>query len=134
TAQVASMFAMTSVRIAVTPGRSTLQVQCTLPEDVPLLMYSNHMHQFGANVTTENGSTPLKDDPAWSYEWAFNPNFALRKPDNPLVLPAGSTLTTHCTWTNDGNDTIGFPDEMCVFFGIALGEHDRTCADGKWIE
>jgi hypothetical protein len=136
-AQVASWFFNATIGTDVAPGQSTARVTCVLPEDVTLIMFANHMHETGAHAETREARTDgttvdVKIDPAWNYEWALNPNFAFMT-SGPLVLSAGSTLTTDCAWNNQGGDTLSFPDEMCIFFGIRLGEGDRICADGSWI-
>jgi hypothetical protein len=137
-ALVASLFASTTLAIDVAPGESSLQIDCVLPEDVRILMYANHMHERGLTALTKlidaDGvtETEIKRDDAWVYEYAFNPNFGTASPQDPLVLPAGSTLRTECTWRNDGAANLIFPDEMCVFFGMFLAEQDVNCVDGDW--
>ncbi len=138
-AKVASMFSNATVRTEVAPGQSTAQVICVLAGDVKLLMFANHMHGAGVHAETREmtaGGTTLdiKIDGAWQYEWAFNPNFTYMTADAPLTLSAGSTLITDCAYDNQGAELIDFPDEMCVFFGMYLGEGDITCVDGSWIQ
>jgi hypothetical protein len=43
------------------------------------------------------------------------------------------TLVTHCR-DNQMGGTLKFPDEMCAFLGFYLGERDRACANGHWVE
>jgi hypothetical protein len=137
--KVASLFASVSDRVAVPPGTSSLDVSCTFPHDMSFLMYSNHMHKYGAetdthSITADGTDTLVKSDPSWNYEWAFNPNFDRRSGDDPFVVKAGTTLRTHCSWNNDSGATVNFPDEMCIFFGIVLSDKDIFCTDQKWIE
>jgi hypothetical protein len=139
TAKLANLFVLTSDRINVVPGESSIDIGCTLPHDVNLLMYTNHMHSYGHAVTTtqvaaDGTETVLKDDPSWDPEWALNPNFARRDLGNLLTLPAGANIKISCHWTSDANAPIMFPDEMCVFLGIAISNQDLTCVDGRWIE
>jgi len=133
----ASRFSWTTRAFDVPPGESSIQVDCVLPEDVKLLMFANHMHERGMSTTTtlvdaQGMEHDLKRDDAWEYEFAFNPNFSTAALATPVVLPAGSTLRTTCHWLNEGVTNINFPDEMCVFFGLYLSDHDQNCVDGTW--
>ena len=139
TAKLANLFVVTSTRIDVVPGESSLDVGCTLPHDVNLLMYTNHMHNYGRTITTtqvaqDGTTTMIKDDPTWDPEWSLNPNFAHRDLGNLLTLPAGANLKVSCHWTSDANAPVMFPDEMCVFLAVAISDKDIDCVDGKWIE
>jgi hypothetical protein len=138
-ARVASMFANATTETSVSPGESSAQVSCVLASDVELLMFANHMHEAGSHVETreiapDGTSVDIKIDPTWQYEWAFSPNFTHASPESPWMLHAGSTLVTDCAWENPDAGLIEFPDEMCVFYGMRLGEGDITCVEGSWIE
>jgi hypothetical protein len=106
---------------------------CKLKADTKLVMFSNHMHEYGKAVHTTarvpgGEAMMLKEDPAWNYEWATNPNFTRRPISDPLVLPAGTEMTTTCSWNNTTNRDLAFPDEMCAFLGFHLDTADRHCA------
>jgi hypothetical protein len=106
---------------------------CKTKQDMKFVMFSNHMHEFGAAVHTTarlpSGETMmLKDDPTWRYEWATEPNFDRRPLTDPVVLPAGTQLQTTCSWNNTSNRDLSFPDEMCAFFAFHLEPIDRQCA------
>ena len=140
TDRVAHFFASAAIGVSVPahsdPERST---SCVLQADLPLLMYSNHIHELGVSirttVTAPDGTTEvLKDDASWDPEWIFNPDYTSASVAAPRLLRAGSTVTTTCRWHNDTGTTWTDPDEMCVFFAFFLGERDVTCADGQWIE
>jgi hypothetical protein len=140
TDRVARFFANASRRVSVPPNQdSTMQTSCVLPHDMPLLMYANHMHEMGMSITTtatlpSGEAMALKSDPQWDVEWTFNPDYIIGDPDAPLVLPAGTRLTTDCAWRNTTGETLTSPDEMCVFFAFFFGDKDATCADGTWRE
>jgi hypothetical protein len=133
--RVASFLTSTNLSIDVAAGQTTsLDVNCKLTADVPLLMFANHQHDMGVRASTEeiapDGTrAEIKRDDRWQYEWAFNPNFTYRPVDSPLVLKAGNTLHTHCEWMNSTSRPVKFPDEMCVFLGFFLGDQDITCLD-----
>jgi hypothetical protein len=137
---VARFFASALPGVMVAPHLdSTLDTSCVLAHDLPMLMFSNHMHELGVSIRTSltlaDGSVQvLKDDPSWNPEWIFNPDYTMASVASPTVLPAGSTLTTTCAWHNPTDEVWADPDEMCVFFGFFLGDKDVVCAGGHWIE
>jgi hypothetical protein len=137
--RVASFFTSTTLMYELQPQRKTsLDFDCKLNVDIPLLMYANHQHNYGYSAFTEqilpDGTrADIKRDDQWNYEWAFNPNYSYRPVDSPLILKAGTTLHTHCEWMNHGSTPVKFPDEMCVFLGFFLGDRDINCVDGNAI-
>jgi hypothetical protein len=137
-AQVASLLASTTTRISIAPGATTTtDVSCVVQKDFRVLMYANHMHNWGVSASTElvsadGTSTPLKVDPVWNPAWAFHPNYTRFTLRAPALIPAGSTIHTQCTWSNTGSKALTFPDEMCVFAGFYLGSADAACVEGNW--
>ena len=88
---------------------------------VHLISVSPHMHKTGVHakmvINRANGETVVVHDAAFD----FNDQ---RKYDVPDVLVnAGDTITTTCTFENDTNSLITFgqntEDEMCFFFTTA---------------
>jgi hypothetical protein len=138
TAQVASLFANASVAVSIPPGpRTSADVSCMVQKDLRLLMYANHMHNWGISASTEliaaDGTTmPLKVDPTWNPSWAFHPNYSRFPLQTPAIIPAGSTIHTTCTWSNNTNKTLNFPTEMCTFAGFYLADSDAACVNGQW--
>jgi hypothetical protein len=137
---VASFFTNVTVKYQILPqSTATAEAKCVLPRDVELIEFTNHMHEFGSKVHTEEiragGETvDLRRDETWAYEWQFNPPRERWTVDAPHVLKAGDTLRTQCTWNNPGTETLTFPREMCVGAGFMLGEQDVNCVDGEWRE
>jgi len=137
--RVASWFFVTLYGVSVGPGSKTVtETQCTLLKDIRLLQFSNHMHRFGATQTTwidepGGGTREIKVDPVWDPEWGTNANFEVRPTGNPLVLPAGTTVHTRCTWGPTGGAVVGYPDEMCMFYAIVDRPSDVLCVDGVWV-
>lgn len=124
-------------------AQHTASASCVVERDVNLVMFANHLHEWGdsANTTLRAGGaaegeeTMLKDDPAWAYEWATNPNFDKHDIAEPVTIAAGTTITTTCNWTNTTNDNLRFPDEMCLFIGFHIdGTGDVACVDGDYRE
>lgn len=139
-AKVAAIFAVTTLDIEVKPnGITTLETRCNVKKDVRLLNYANHMHEWGLSASTvligaDGSRTDLKIDPTWDPLWTFHPNYKQFSVEAPAVLPAGSTVSTSCTWSNDSSQTIEFPSEMCVFTGFMLGDGDVACLNGSWSD
>lgn len=137
---VASFFTNLTVKFQVLPQSSaTAEASCVLPRDVKLIDFTNHMHEFGSKVHTEeiraNGDTvDLKRHETWAYEWQFNPEKVKWPVSEPRVLKAGDTIRTECSWNNPGTETLTFPREMCVGAGFILGDKDVNCVDGEWLE
>jgi hypothetical protein len=136
-----SLFANVSLAFEATPGFSEATTACTLERDVDLVMFTNHMHEWGraARTTilppgarTDDAPQVLKDDPVWNSEWTTNPNFERHTVAEPLRLPAGSQIETTCSWDNDTGASLRFPDEMCVFLAFDIdGVGDLACVDGN---
>lgn len=137
---VASMFSSTSVSINLAAhSDSAMDISCKVEKDLKFLQVSNHMHDYGKTQLTQyvdpSGAVHLiKDDQTWTGDLALSPNFSKFTLENPLIVPKGSTVRTHCTWNNTTANPVTFPTEMCVFFGFILNENDIYCADGKWSE
>jgi len=140
THKVANQFFVTPFATPVGPADLTvLEGSCTLPEDVKLLMYANHMHEHGLTarswMTDPSGvSTDLKVDPTWNGEWATAPNYTVRPGNDPLVIRAGTTIHTQCTYGPTGGRTIPFPEEMCGFFGFVERPRGFLCINENWNE
>ncbi len=134
---VASLLGSTSFDISAQPGGTTKEIDCPLPNDVQLVRWANHMHEWGAHASTvlvaaDGSETMIKDDPEWKGEWATNPNWDSRPLTGAMTLPAGSILKTTCTWSPDITAPIMFPDEMCAFVSFYLGDADHGCVDGQY--
>lgn len=107
-----------------TPSYS-LDTYATVPVDMTLLVWFNHMHSNGTSALTEvkraDGMVQtLAVDTVWNAEEAFNPSFTHYDPSasTPMQLKAGDQLHINCTWENNTSSPIMFPDEMCVGSGF----------------
>jgi hypothetical protein len=138
-ARVASILTNLTLKYTLPPGQTTtVDFKCPVTADYHVLSVNNHMHNLGTSVSTElinadGTTTPLKVDPVWEASWAFHPEYATFPLQSPLIIPAGSTLHTTCTWNNTTSKSLTFPDEMCVFVGFFLGDKDASCVDGTWM-
>jgi hypothetical protein len=102
------------------------------------------MHEFGVHATTEvervdTGDVEvLRDDPSWTYEMQFNPEYNRWTVDVPFLIHPGDTLRTSCSWDNTTSERLTFPREMCISAGFVLATGDKPtapgiCNNGSWI-
>ena len=115
----------TEFTIPANTGSYSLDTYATVPVDMTLLVWFNHMHASGLSALTEvkhgDGSVQtLAVDTQWRAEEAFNPTFTHFDPtsSSPMQLKAGDQLHVNCTWANTTSSPIMFPDEMCVASGF----------------
>ncbi|MFM2419479.1 MAG: hypothetical protein RL385_4202 [Pseudomonadota bacterium] len=137
--QIISLFANTTISNHLPPKQSATQaVDCVTQGDLSLVMFTNHMHEWGVSTRSvamlpDGTMRMLKNDPVWNTEWTLNANYTFAF-DEPVVLPKGTTVRTTCTWENTTDRMIAFPDEMCTFASHYLGKNTIACTDGVWSE
>lgn len=122
-------------------GAADAMAECTMPRDMQFILFTNHMHDYGAHAKTEvvraDGSIELvHEDPHWTYEMQFNADYSQWSIDSPLKVAQGETLRTHCNWRNTSDAELEFPREMCFGIGFFLsdGSSSPVCFDGSWVE
>ena len=98
---------------------------CKIAADVNVLMIGGHMHEWGSALKIELGpdTAHLKTEyevKEWKADYRDDPPVNLYT-QNPKLLPAGTVIRTSCSWNNTTDHTIGFPEEMCVSFGLVSG-------------
>jgi hypothetical protein len=107
--------------IDVAEGEQSVSVSCTVDEDTQLVSLLGHMHDWGTAVKierTRDGVTDLLYEITdWTVEFRDLPPITRFSSDEPLLLQAGDTLTTTCSYMNDTGENLRFPKEMCVAFG-----------------
>jgi hypothetical protein len=139
--RLANLFANIALSFDVPVGTiKTIDRSCTFPVDVSFFRLTNHMHNWGAKISSEvkrasGAAESLVVDDPWAPEQQFNFRFVAWPLDAPMTIKAGETVTTHCTWDNTaGSKALSFPDEMCVMFGYFLSDQAQStyCTDGKW--
>ena len=87
-----------------------------------LLYLLGHMHEWGSSITVDYN----KDDGTveriyeileWDVLYRDLPPITRYGEDSEhgvLEVKEGESFTTTCTWFNDTDETLGFPEEMCV--------------------
>jgi hypothetical protein len=120
-------------------GPSTLDIECTAPNDFQIWYAIPHMHEYGTRIaiTHTSGTTTdtLFDVQQWTPAYTFHPPAFTADPTTPLVVKAGDNMHVHCEWNNTTNMPLTFGLEMCVGFyqtvdNAGLGNMD--CDNGQW--
>jgi hypothetical protein len=114
-----------SLRLELPEGPGVESFDCTLAEDLDLLLLGGHMHENGVRFEIEVG--PSEDalesmylvDP-WMPRYRDAPPVTLFF-SAPRRLAAGTIVRTTCEWENVTGDTVAFPAEMCASFGYLAG-------------
>ncbi len=118
---------------------SKLDLNCSIKQDLDVLMFANHVHERGSAVFSEllhaDGSHEmLRQDMTWTPHNTFDPPFTSWTVDAPMHFKAGDTVHTHCEWNNTTDQTYKFPTEMCVGIGFYKGLVEVDCIDGAWTQ
>jgi hypothetical protein len=121
------------------PAMGSLEytTECTFEEDVPYVLALGHMHEYGRHVTIDvtrtDGSVESLIDQEWDVELATTSSgrkvFSL---EDPFMIHAGDKVSLTCSWDNTTEEAVGFPREMCIFFGFTIGE-SYVCGNGYWL-
>ncbi len=109
--------------IVLPPGKGTAEGDCKPKEEAHILSVSPHMHQLGRHMSTlitrADGSEEMLHDAAFD----FNDQRVYGVKGGPVVVGAGDTLKTTCTFDNDSGRYVTFgsgtSDEMCYNFVVA---------------
>lgn len=102
---------------------TTLMFDCLWEHDVTILAIGGHMHSWGARYQVDhNGPQGMIRESAytvdeWTTDMRYVPKVDLYEPGE-FVVEAGESFRTWCTWDNDTDRSLAFPDEMCTTFGV----------------
>jgi hypothetical protein len=105
---------------------------CKAPKDLSLVMFTNHMHEYGQSIFNEvvhaDGSKEmLATTDAWTRDFIFNPTWTRWDVATPMVIKSGDQFHVHCQWQG-GAKALMFPDEMCIGLGFFLeGGNQLVC-------
>jgi hypothetical protein len=111
--------------ITIPPGPKQTTFDCTIQEDLDLLILGGHMHELGARFTIDVGPSADALDSLYLVD-PWEPSYRNTPPvslflNTPHHLPAGTVVRTTCEWMNPGNTNVEFPSEMCTAFGYLAG-------------
>lgn len=120
----ANLFTTVNGQIDLGPNSETTSAAtATLAQDVQLFMYGGHMHELGQHIKVERvdeAGAPQDTiyDQDWDPSYASHPPVERFDPSAPFVLKKGERVRQTCTWNNTTAERVGFPREMCVFYGF----------------
>ena len=123
-------FTTTALEFEIPAGEqeTELTFDCAMDRDVDLLYIGGHMHEAGTSMELLIG--PSEDEleriytvDKWIPEFRDLPPIELYS-GNPLRLTEGTIMRTTCRWENTTGEPMGFPEEMCVGFGVMAGTQD----------
>lgn len=121
----ASSYIMDRGSLSIPPGgETTVTFDCPWPQEIKLLSLGGHMHFHGSRYEIEHvreGGEPetIYEVNEWLPEYRFtSPVTHYGIEGHPVG--AGDVFRTHCTYLNDGDTALGYPDEMCTTFGVAF--------------
>jgi len=100
-----------------------IEVTCAFDDDVHVLSLLGHLHEWGTTYAVdynkEDGTTErIYDIPQWDVQYRDAPPINVYQPGE-FPVKAGESFTTTCAWTNDTDEPLGFPVEMCATVGFA---------------
>ncbi len=120
----ASALSHTSTNIPIPPNQATsIQIECGFTQEVSFLYLLGHMHEWGTEFTLDygtEGSTELEriyEVTPWRPEYRDVPptdRFGLGE----FTVYPGDRFVTTCSWYNDTDHEMNFPEEMCVTTGM----------------
>ncbi|MCO4772672.1 MAG: hypothetical protein KDA24_21755 [Deltaproteobacteria bacterium] len=100
----------------------TLEFDCNYDDEYELLFIGGHLHEWGKSFrtsVTRNGVTEtVYEVEEWEPVMRDAPLYNNYE-RGEFVLAPEDTLTTECTWTNNEDEALEFPAEMCVTFAMA---------------
>lgn len=123
----ASVIGATDLGLKLPPGEfTTIEKDCTWKQDFNLASLAGHMHEWGEQLSVDYIAPDVEErlyDLEWKTEYRDDP-VTLDWFDDPMQIEKGDTFTLSCTWYNDTDEELGFPEEMCAAFGIGYPLRD----------
>jgi hypothetical protein len=130
----AAPFVHVDVGLAIAPGRQEITFDCAWTGSYDLLFLAGHMHEHGAAFETRlaraaGGARTLYSVDDWDPVYRDAPPVNEYAPGE-LSVEAGDVFTTRCAWDNDTDHVLGFPEEMCVTFGMVYPSTEPVVCEG----
>ena len=132
----AAPFTWQSVNFDIAPRvRARTVFECRASTDYDLLMLGGHMHEHGARFEVEHGPSSEEMSSIYLAEpWAAD--FRDTPPVNlfferPFHLNAGDLLRVTCEWNSLADESLRYPEEMCVAFGMVAGTTEPYVCDAR---
>jgi hypothetical protein len=121
-------------------GSTSLDISCTLKNDLKVWFAIPHMHEFGTHIWVDhipvNGTADrLFDVDPWDPSMTFHPPELTADPAQAMKFNTGDKVNVHCDWDNTSGGNLTFGIEMCVFFAQTVddtGLGNLACDSGSW--
>lgn len=115
--------------------------ECTVGAPLDIVLMVGHMHENGSNFSLEYFPTGVTEgEMMYAYPWenayASHPPVRRWATDAPLHLSSGDRFVMTCEWTNRGDVSLLFPEEMCVtstYYFPDVGEGLIVCDSMRTI-
>jgi len=122
------------------PGQETTEsFSCVWEQDVSILSLAGHMHEHGRVFDVLHHTQGASPESVYRVdEW--QPQFQSGAPVSnfdfgEFEVLEGESLETVCTWFNDSDHSLAYPDEMCTAFGVAYPlEGPLYCDNGVFLD
>ena len=107
--------------------RGTVEVDCTWEQDATVIALMGHMHEMAESlkvemVTPDGTRSTIYDLPEWNPDWRYQP--VIEDYEGGLSIPKGSRFITTCVFENTSDESLTFPEEMCVSTGLYTDSTD----------
>lgn len=114
----AAAFIHTDSDFSLPPGQeSTVTIDCTWEQDASIFFMTGHMHEWGTSYKverlTDDGAETIYDVPTWDPLFRDAPPVTAYD-IGAFNVSAGETFRTSCSWYNDTDQALEFPQEMCA--------------------
>ncbi len=114
--------------------QSIRSYECDFGQEVELLSMSGHMHESGRELQVDwvhdAGEETLYQELDWQPVYRDHPPLRTWEPGEKPISSTDSLRTT-CTWQNESDQALTFPEEMCTSKGLALDiQAPIFCVDG----
>ncbi len=124
---------MLNYDIDVAPGESyTTTARCPVTGNYTVAMLFGHQHEmtsgFNVSLVREGGTTTLWEGIPYP-DLALYEMGVIYEEGTMLELMPGDEIEWTCSWFNSGQETLGWPREMCVAVFFAYPDDD-----GLWCE
>jgi len=121
-------------------GPTSIDINCTMQNDVKVWFGIPHMHAYGTAITVDHvpaGGTAerLFDVSPWDPSMTFHPPELTKDPSQAMLFDKGDRIAVHCDWNNTTGAVMTFGIEMCVFFTQTVddtGIGNLACDTGHW--
>lgn len=112
-------------------GTATTSFECTAEADWNVLYMIGHMHEWGTSFSVEEiDAGPVYDVPSWDPVFRDSP-MVQDYTASPMQMEEGSTWRTTCAWSNDTDEALVFPHEMCVAVTFVYPQKTTVICDGN---